>query len=83
MLPQGEYTTILVSLSYDQCALLTVLLELFDDPESFVPERYLLSEFGTKPGAKTEGLRDNLHFGAGRVSNGLSPPLLQQHLTWT
>ncbi|KAF4605478.1 hypothetical protein EYR40_004262 [Pleurotus pulmonarius] len=40
--------------------------ELFDDPESFIPERYLLSEFGTKPGAQTEGLRDNLHFGAGR-----------------
>lgn len=40
--------------------------ELFDDPESFKPERYILSEFGTKPGADTEGLRDNLPFGAGR-----------------
>ncbi|KAL4260006.1 cytochrome P450 family protein [Pleurotus pulmonarius] len=40
--------------------------ELFDDPESFKPERYLLSEFGTKPGADTEGLRDSLPFGAGR-----------------
>lgn len=48
---------------------LTVHPELFDDPESFKPERYILSEFGTKPGADTEGLRDNLPFGAGRVSN--------------
>ncbi|KDQ30525.1 hypothetical protein PLEOSDRAFT_1101514 [Pleurotus ostreatus PC15] len=40
--------------------------ELFDDPESFKPERYVLTEFGTKPGANAEGLRDNLPFGAGR-----------------
>ncbi|KAF4605474.1 hypothetical protein EYR40_004258 [Pleurotus pulmonarius] len=40
--------------------------EFFDDPDSFKPERYLLSEFGTKPGASTEGLRDSLPFGAGR-----------------
>ncbi len=61
-----------MSLNDCNCALLTVTLELFDDPESFIPERYLLSEFGTKPGAQTEGLRDNLHFGAGRVSNVLA-----------
>ncbi|KAF4605482.1 hypothetical protein EYR40_004266 [Pleurotus pulmonarius] len=40
--------------------------ELFDDPESFNPERYILSEFGTKVGADTEGFRDSLPFGAGR-----------------
>ncbi|KDQ30520.1 hypothetical protein PLEOSDRAFT_1101510 [Pleurotus ostreatus PC15] len=51
--------------------------ELFDDPESFKPERYLLSEFGTKPGADTEGLRDSLPFGAGRVS--VYPPLPPTH----
>ncbi|KDQ30516.1 hypothetical protein PLEOSDRAFT_166009 [Pleurotus ostreatus PC15] len=33
---------------------------------SFKPERCLLSEFGTKPRASTEGLRDSLPFGAGR-----------------
>ena len=47
-------------------------LEFFDDPDSFKPERYLLSEFGTKPGASTEGLRDSLPFGAGRVRSGLA-----------
>ncbi|KAL4259996.1 cytochrome P450 family protein [Pleurotus pulmonarius] len=40
--------------------------EFFDDPESFNPERYILSEFGTKVGADTEGFRDSLPFGAGR-----------------
>ncbi|KAF4572661.1 hypothetical protein EYR36_007171 [Pleurotus pulmonarius] len=40
--------------------------EFFEDPDSFKPERYLLSEFGTKPGASIEGLRDSLPFGAGR-----------------
>lgn len=41
--------------------------ELYDEPLVFRPERYLESEFGTKPGADTAGLRLDLHFGSGRV----------------
>ncbi|KAK7042226.1 putative cytochrome P450 [Favolaschia claudopus] len=40
--------------------------ELYDDPENFIPERYLLSENGTKPGISGSDLRPNLPFGAGR-----------------
>ncbi|KAJ7677836.1 cytochrome P450 [Mycena polygramma] len=41
--------------------------ELFDDPESFIPNRYLLTENGTKPGVDAGGdLRTNLAFGVGR-----------------
>ncbi|CAL1702667.1 unnamed protein product [Somion occarium] len=40
--------------------------ELCERPEVFNPERYLSSEFGTKPNADTTGLRSDLHFGSGR-----------------
>ncbi|KAK7052035.1 putative cytochrome P450 [Favolaschia claudopus] len=40
--------------------------ELYDDPENFVPERYLLNENGTKPGTDGSDLRPNLPFGVGR-----------------
>ncbi|KAK7681816.1 hypothetical protein QCA50_015163 [Cerrena zonata] len=40
--------------------------ELYDDPLVFRPERFLESEFGTKSGADTAGLRGDLHFGSGR-----------------
>lgn len=50
---------------------LFVFLELFEDPSVFNPERYLNSEFGVKEGANVNGLRDNLPFGAGRVSVAL------------
>jgi cytochrome P450 len=42
--------------------------ELFDAPEEFRPERFLHSRYGTKQGADTAAFRDNLAFGAGRVS---------------
>lgn len=42
--------------------------DLFDEHNSFRPERFLHSEYGTKPGADTTGLRSDLHFGSGRVS---------------
>ncbi|KAF8209627.1 cytochrome P450 [Mycena galopus ATCC 62051] len=40
--------------------------ELYDDPESFIPARYLLSENGTKPGVDGSDLRPTLPFGVGR-----------------
>ncbi|KAF7369234.1 putative cytochrome P450 [Mycena venus] len=40
--------------------------DLFDDPENFVPERYLLTENGTKPGVDGSDLRPTFVFGAGR-----------------
>ncbi|KAJ7359848.1 cytochrome P450 [Mycena albidolilacea] len=39
---------------------------LFDNPEEFIPERYLLSENGTKPGVDGSGLRPSFPFGFGR-----------------
>ena len=41
--------------------------DLYDEPNTFRPERYLSSEFGAKPGADITGLRPDLHFGSGRV----------------
>ncbi|KAJ7621451.1 cytochrome P450 [Roridomyces roridus] len=40
--------------------------DLFDDPETFSPERSLLTENGTKPGVDGSDLRHNLPFGVGR-----------------
>ncbi|KAJ7489151.1 cytochrome P450 [Mycena latifolia] len=40
--------------------------ELYDDPENFNPERYLLTENGTKPGVDGSDLRPNFAFGVGR-----------------
>ncbi|KAF7328683.1 putative cytochrome P450 [Mycena sanguinolenta] len=40
--------------------------DLFDDPENFIPDRYLLTEHGTKPGVDGSDLRPTLPFGAGR-----------------
>ncbi|KAJ7040944.1 cytochrome P450 [Mycena alexandri] len=40
--------------------------DLYDDPENFIPDRYLLSPNGTKPGADGSDLRPNFVFGAGR-----------------
>jgi hypothetical protein len=43
------------------------IAEAFDDPETFRPERYLLTEYGTKPGYDDRDFRNNLPFGCGRV----------------
>lgn len=40
--------------------------EMYDDPETFEPERYVRMPFGTKEGVDTRGYRNNLAFGAGR-----------------
>jgi cytochrome P450 len=42
---------------------------LYDDPENFLPERYLLTENGTKPGVDGGDLRSTFPFGFGRVSS--------------
>jgi cytochrome P450 len=42
--------------------------DYFDEPDIFKPERYLNNQHGTKKGVNTSGFRDNLQFGAGRVS---------------
>jgi len=44
------------------------LIALYDEPDVFRPERFLESQYGTKMGADVTDLRDNLAFGAGRVS---------------
>ncbi|EIN06276.1 cytochrome P450 [Punctularia strigosozonata HHB-11173 SS5] len=40
--------------------------ELYDRPDEFIPERFLESEFGTKPGTDTSDFKPDLLFGAGR-----------------
>ncbi|KAL1745669.1 cytochrome P450 [Schizophyllum fasciatum] len=40
--------------------------ELFDDPYTFNPERYMLSEHGTKPGINNSDVRTSVIFGFGR-----------------
>ena len=39
----------------------------FDEPETFNPDRFLRSEFGTRPGADNTGRRHDMLFGSGRV----------------
>ncbi|KAJ7612206.1 cytochrome P450 [Roridomyces roridus] len=41
---------------------------LFEDPEDFRPERYLLTENGTKPGVDASDMRGLFAFGVGRRS---------------
>ncbi|KAJ7772816.1 cytochrome P450 [Mycena olivaceomarginata] len=52
IIPKG--TTIFVNIS------------LFDNPEEFIPQRYLLSENGTKPGVDGSDLKPTFPFGFGR-----------------
>lgn len=42
--------------------------DIYEDPETFNPDRYLQSEYGTKPGVDDTDFRHTLIFGAGRVS---------------
>ncbi|KAJ7844919.1 cytochrome P450 [Mycena olivaceomarginata] len=45
---------------------------LFNDPENFIPERYILTENGTKPGTDGSNLKPTLPFGFGhRVCPGM------------
>ncbi|KAK0451681.1 cytochrome P450 [Armillaria borealis] len=38
----------------------------YDQPDSFMPERFLTSPFGTKPGADDTGRSKDIYFGGGR-----------------
>ncbi|KAF5367063.1 hypothetical protein D9758_003939 [Tetrapyrgos nigripes] len=40
--------------------------EIYDDPETFKPERFLSSEYGVKPGVSDKDFRHTLVFGYGR-----------------
>jgi len=40
--------------------------DIFEDPENFNPDRYLRSEYGTKPGVDEKDFRHTLIYGAGR-----------------
>lgn len=59
----GKFT-----LAFTSCPMNLLPLALYDDPEAFIPERYLLNEHGTKPGVDGSDLRLNPAFGVGRVS---------------
>ncbi|KAF7377443.1 Cytochrome p450 [Mycena sanguinolenta] len=47
-------------------AVSSIDFQLYDDPENFNPDRYLLTENGTKPGVDGSNLRPTFAFGAGR-----------------
>ncbi|EEB93446.1 hypothetical protein MPER_07891, partial [Moniliophthora perniciosa FA553] len=40
--------------------------EFFEDPETFIHERYLVTEHGTKPGVDDSAFRSDIGFGFGR-----------------
>jgi hypothetical protein len=62
--------------SHGSVQLILCALALFDNPEEFIPERYLLSENGTKPGVDGSDLKPTFPFGFGRVSFPLAPLFL-------
>jgi len=40
---------------------------IYERPDDFWPDRYILSEFGTKPGVDTTDFRHTLPYGSGKV----------------
>ncbi|KAG1869384.1 cytochrome P450, partial [Suillus subalutaceus] len=58
--PKG--TTVFIN----ACMPAQILSEVFDEPEVFRPERFLLSEHGTKPGVDSKDWRASIPFGSGR-----------------
>ncbi|KAJ7359853.1 cytochrome P450 [Mycena albidolilacea] len=64
IIPKG--TTIFANM------LILCRLALYDNPEEFIPERYLLSENGTKPGVDGSGLKPTFVFGFGRNLNAMN-----------
>lgn len=40
--------------------------DVYERPEDFWPDRWILNEFGAKPGADTSDRRNNIWFGSGR-----------------
>lgn len=62
---------------------LVLSIDSFDRPEEFLPERYLLSEHGTKLGANGDDFRASLPFGSGKVCQMLSPLALAEKYSYS
>ncbi|KAL8996026.1 MAG: hypothetical protein Q9169_004373 [Polycauliona sp. 2 TL-2023] len=80
-IPQGSYIFMnIYGLFHDP--------EVYHDPDSFDPERFLRTPFGVKEGVDTKGYRNNFAFGAGlRICPGESMArrtiaLNTMHLLW-
>ncbi|KAF4598947.1 hypothetical protein EYR38_007360 [Pleurotus pulmonarius] len=48
------------------------VIDKFDDPETFEPERYLATTYGTKTEDDGAAFRDNMHFGPGCAINTMN-----------
>ncbi|KAJ7629467.1 cytochrome P450 [Mycena polygramma] len=65
---QEEYRGYIIPKGATIMVNLCEFIELYDKPEEFIPERYLLTEYGTKPGVDGSSIKHNLPFGVGRRS---------------